>query len=648
MATSNFNSAGQLNQLEHDPENHAKRVNNYIWNSGTGAWERYTGSASSAPVALVSEDLFDSVVTASRYNQVEIDFSSTDPDAITDLTVTKTVGGDASNSGGQAVFTSGANTSGGVKAVTNTSITYRPHAESFAAFTAIFTAGLADSYQRIGIYDTNNGFFIGYEGTSFGVTKRSGAADTTTAQASFSEDTLTGQTGSGYTRNNTPEAVDFTKDNLFRIRFGWLGAAPIYFEIFSPDGHWVVFHKIKHPNTAAVPTIQNPNLPITLDIQKTTAGATVLTMNTACWAAGSTSNFMKLVDTITDNTLAGLNRSVISGRSSTGGGTYYNVKVNPSGSLITAIGDISGIVGQNTMANSIPVTIASNQTKIKVDLTDTAANAVAIKVDGSAVTQPVSGTVTANIGTTNGLALDATLTGGTQKTKLVDTGGTNVASISVGGALKVDGSAVTQPVSGTFWQTTQPVSGTVTANAGTGSFTVAQATAANLNATVTGTVTANAGTGSFTVAQGTATNLKAQAENYQGGTAVGAANPLQVTLANTGANATAVKVDGSAVTQPVSGTVSAQTYSTSTVTSVAGSASSVQLLASTAGRKAAYFYNDSTADCYLKLGTTASTSSFTVKMVSNSFYELPQPCYTGRIDAIWTSATGNIRITEIT
>lgn len=43
------------------------------------------------------------------------------------------------------------------------------------------------------------------------------------------------------------------------------------------------------------------------------------------------------------------------------------------------------------------------------------ASMTALKVDGSAVTQPVSGTVTANVGTTNGLALDATLTGGTQK-----------------------------------------------------------------------------------------------------------------------------------------------------------------------------------------------------------------------------------------
>lgn len=38
-----------------------------------------------------------------------------------------------------------------------------------------------------------------------------------------------------------------------------------------------------------------------------------------------------------------------------------------------------------------------------------------LKVDGSGVTQPVSGTVTANIGTSGSLALDATLTGGSQK-----------------------------------------------------------------------------------------------------------------------------------------------------------------------------------------------------------------------------------------
>lgn len=86
---------------------------------------------------------------------------------------------------------------------------------------------------------------------------------------------------------------------------------------------------------------------------------------------------------------------------------------------------------------------------------------------------------------------------------------------------------------------------------------------------------------------------------------------------------------------------------TSTVTSVSGSASSVELLASNTSRSGAYFYNDSSAECYLKLGTTASTTSFTIKMAASSFYELPSPVYTGKIDAIWASATGAIRITEV-
>lgn len=53
-----------------------------------------------------------------------------------------------------------------------------------------------------------------------------------------------------------------------------------------------------------------------------------------------------------------------------------------------------------------------------------------IKVDGSAVTQPVSGTVVANIGTMNGLALDSTLVGGSQQTKI--TNGTTVVDTVAG------------------------------------------------------------------------------------------------------------------------------------------------------------------------------------------------------------------------
>jgi len=305
------------------------------------------GSAVTQPVNVVAgsvnanvdlqQDVFGQLVIANRYNQFEINYDTIDPDSISEITVTKSNGGDASNLNGQAEFTSNANTNGGVSSVTNLTVTYRPNSETYAAFTAIWqSGGLANSYQRIGIYDANNGFFIGYEGTVFGITLRKAGVDTFTNQASWNIDPLTGGVGSKYTRNGVPEAIDFTKDNLFRVRYGWLGAAPIYWEVLSPDGEWVLFDIYRHPNTTGGTTINNPDLPMTLDIQKTGAGATVLTMNTACWAAGTTSPYTKISSTITDNTLANMSRSVITGRASTGGGTYYNVKVTPSGALVTA------------------------------------------------------------------------------------------------------------------------------------------------------------------------------------------------------------------------------------------------------------------------------------------------------------------------
>ena len=100
----------------------------------------------------------------------------------------------------------------------------------------------------------------------------------------------------------------------------------------------------------------------------------------------------------------------------------------------------------------------------------------------------------------------------------------------------------------------------------------------------------------------------------------------------------------------VDGTITStnETVATATLSNVASSATSVQLLGSTAGRKGGYFFNDSTQVLYIKFGTTASATSFTVKMAAGSFYEIPQPVYTGRIDGIWASADGNVRITELT
>lgn len=88
---------------------------------------------------------------------------------------------------------------------------------------------------------------------------------------------------------------------------------------------------------------------------------------------------------------------------------------------------------------------------------------------------------------------------------------------------------------------------------------------------------------------------------------------------------------------------------TATLSNVADSATSVSLLASTAGRRGCIIVNDSTEALYLKYGATASTTSFTVKLGPGQYWEMPTPIYTGAIDGIWAaSASGSARITELT
>lgn len=83
-------------------------------------------------------------------------------------------------------------------------------------------------------------------------------------------------------------------------------------------------------------------------------------------------------------------------------------------------------------------------------------------------------------------------------------------------------------------------------------------------------------------------------------------------------------------------------------TSVASSATNVDLLDPNLARKQATFYNDSTQILYLKLGAGASTSSYHIQMAAGSYYELATPCYTGLISGIWASANGNVRTGEWT
>lgn len=105
----------------------------------------------------------------------------------------------------------------------------------------------------------------------------------------------------------------------------------------------------------------------------------------------------------------------------------------------------------------------------------------------------------------------------------------------------------------------------------------------------------------------------------------------------------AAKVDGSAVTQPITFSLS----DTATLSSVTGSATSVTLLSANSSRLGFSVFNDSNRSLFIKMGTTASLTSYSVFLDSDEFYEQLNG-YTGRIDGIWDGAAGDARITEYT
>jgi hypothetical protein len=87
---------------------------------------------------------------------------------------------------------------------------------------------------------------------------------------------------------------------------------------------------------------------------------------------------------------------------------------------------------------------------------------------------------------------------------------------------------------------------------------------------------------------------------------------------------------------------------TSTVTSVALSTTVATVLASNANRYGAVLWNNGSAQAYVKLGSGATTASFTVRMANQSEWEIPFPVYTGIITAITSAGTATMLATELT
>lgn len=103
-------------------------------------------------------------------------------------------------------------------------------------------------------------------------------------------------------------------------------------------------------------------------------------------AAGDVADVVLLSTNLQGTDKGLVTNTIIHGETTGGGGGYIDVKVTPSGALTTEstlAGLDAAVLGQDTMANSLPVVIASDQTAIKV--TDGAGGAVATEATLAAI-----------------------------------------------------------------------------------------------------------------------------------------------------------------------------------------------------------------------------------------------------------------------
>ena len=321
----------------------------------------------------------------------------------------------------------------------------------------------------------------------------------------------------------------------------------------------------------------------------------------------------------------------ISGTVTANAGTNLNTSALAleSGGNLAGINGKLGSLGQKTMSGSAPVVIASDQSSI-----------------------PVSGTITAT-NSANGNTGSAVPT---QATQVAGSDGTNLRALKVSsaGVLSVDGSAVTQPVSGTV-----SVSNT--------SFIATQATGTNLHTVVD--------SGSVSVSNFPATQaISATSLPLPTGAAT-SSNQTNVQSSPGTSASTALTIQGSAsgVPIPISGSITASNPSVS-ATGAAAPSSATYMGANKSGNIVAPLLDASgllqvngsgvtqpVSATSLPLPTGASTSALqssvqgsasggtaaTSSQLNGGIYNSTQPTLTnGQQASIQLDASGNVRQTD--
>lgn len=131
---------------------------------------------------------------------------------------------------------------------------YRAGQGITARFTVIFTTGVAQSTQTIGMSDNGDGYFFGYNGTSFGILHKNRSVEAWYPQSTWNGDKADGTGPSGFN-------WDTTKGNVVQIVYPYLGFGNIKFFVQdNATSRFILVHTIRYNNTYTQTQLSNPSL----------------------------------------------------------------------------------------------------------------------------------------------------------------------------------------------------------------------------------------------------------------------------------------------------------------------------------------------------------------------------------------------------
>lgn len=157
-------------------------------------------------------------------------------------------------------------------------VRYQPGFDGYAYFTALFESNAGAGVQ-IGLQDDDDGYFLEHSNGIFKAVRRHGGDDESVDLATGSELRVRGGSISDH-------AVDLGSINIYRISYGWLGVAPIMFEVYGGlmQG-WLPVHTFGVFNQSEVPSSNQPSLPMVAKVWGSSPSSAAR-LFTCSWSAG--------------------------------------------------------------------------------------------------------------------------------------------------------------------------------------------------------------------------------------------------------------------------------------------------------------------------------------------------------------------------